>query len=96
MVDEVLSCDHQAMSFLQRFLDDRRREQRTRREIGRKVDEHLVTLIDPQTLLEAHDLVDKGKKILAVKRVREATGGFLGLTEAKDFVDRFDEHGSRA
>ncbi|XAS75679.1 ribosomal protein L7/L12 [Dermatophilaceae bacterium Sec6.4] len=84
------------MNFLQRFLDHRRREQQTRREIGQKMDEYLVTLIDPQTLREAHDLVDQGKKILAIKRVREATGGRLGLKEAKDFVDRFDKHGSGA
>ena len=35
---------------------------------------------------EVHELVAKGQKIEAIKRIREQTG--LGLKEAKDLVDR--------
>jgi hypothetical protein len=37
--------------------------------------------------LKAHDLLRKGRKIDAIKAVREATG--LGLKEAKDAVEAY-------
>lgn len=87
------------MSFFERFLerrqrllDGRRRAQQIRREIDQKVGEYLVTLVDPETLAEARDLVDQAKPIPAIKRVREGTG--LGLKEAKAVVDGLDGQGS--
>ncbi|MHB8295874.1 MAG: ribosomal protein L7/L12 [Acidimicrobiales bacterium] len=84
-----------AISFFERFrdqgqqlLDRRRRAQQMRRGIDQKVGEYLVTLVDPETMAEARDLVDQGKPILAIKRVRERTG--LGLKEAKVVVDGLD------
>ena len=44
--------------------------------------------IDP----EVHNLIRKGKKIKAIKRLRELTG--MGLKEAKDYVDNWGEPAS--
>lgn len=43
--------------------------------------------LSPDVEQEARSLVDSGKKIAAIKLVRERTG--LGLKDAKDLVDRF-------
>ena len=44
--------------------------------------------IDPKVLDEVRRLTDAGRKIEAIKVLREATG--LGLTEAKEIVDSLD------
>ena len=44
--------------------------------------------IDPKVLDEIRQLSDAGRKIEAIKVLREATG--LGLTEAKEIVDSLD------
>jgi ribosomal protein L7/L12 len=45
-----------------------------------------VTELPPEILNEVRFLVGQGRKIDAIKRVREVT--LLGLTEAKDLVER--------
>lgn len=75
------------MGHVKRLLDERRRRQQRRREIGQKINEYVVTLLAPQTLSDVHELVDGGKPIVAIKRVREVTGWWLGLREAKELVD---------
>ena len=47
----------------------------------------LTTDLPPDVEREARGLANSGKKIAAIKLVREHTG--LGLKEAKDLVDRF-------
>jgi ribosomal protein L7/L12 len=44
--------------------------------------------IDPAVLDEVRGLSDSGRKVEAIKRLREATG--LGLAEAKDIVEALD------
>jgi ribosomal protein L7/L12 len=44
--------------------------------------------IDPALLDEIRTLSDSGRKIEAIKRLRDATG--LGLAEAKDIVESLD------
>jgi len=44
--------------------------------------------IDPGVLAEIRKLADSGRKIDAIKRLREATG--LGLAEAKNTVESLD------
>ena len=48
--------------------------------------------LDAQGRHEVETLLDQGKGIEAIKRVRELTG--LGLKEAKDLVDVFRQHRS--
>lgn len=50
------------------------------------MDESYLYKIDDELKKELLDLLDDGKKIKAIKRLRQVSG--LGLKESKEYVDR--------